>query len=410
MRNLYTFVAVVLLTSSCGGEIAQPEQSGVEPGSNEASEQPLTRVALGPNDVSVLFLAKTNKGPELAGLLPISAVGARGAIFPKSRFDALVATMGTGFLDPSTFSNYAAWVVVGMRIDPCAKNRASDASCTPSIRLVAQPKANAPLFPFMVSGPLADDAIHLTYRLSPAEFDAALAELGGIYTATGAAAFRAAPLGVHPLIARDGNTGAYATAIKNWVLKHAGDARLHVVTANFSGGGIVWHFRSMTVSGSSTIIAPAACSPNPFQAWTMTRTSTSPSGPVVPVPNCLPVTNLMEKTTTLTQWSALAAGDSGAVINEALRLQRPDLVRVGDVDCVACHQATQRLVTWKGSSFLLANDGNQRRYTAAPIPLNPSLAPAGPGNTRAFGYFGSSPAISLRTATETAEVLRQISP
>lgn len=375
----------------------------------ESAQRPLARAALGANDVSVLFLAKTRGGAELAGLLPVSAGGSLGTLFSKPRFDALVTAMGTDFPDRSSFSDYAAWAIVGMRVDPCAKLRATDSTCTPEIRLVAQPKMPPPLFPFDVPGPMADHAIHLTYRLSAAAFDTALLELGTIYTSTGASAFKSSPLGIHPLIARDGNTGPYATAIKNWILKHTGDARLQIATANFTTG-LVWHFRAMTISGSSTTIAPVACSPNPTQKWSFAPSSTSVSGPVLPVPSCLPVTNLMEKTTTLAKWAALSSGQPDAVITEALRLQRPDLRRVGDTDCVSCHQATQRLVTWKGASFLLANDGNQSRYTAAAIPLNSALAPAAPSNTRAFGYFGKSPAISLRTAVETAEVLRQISP
>lgn len=367
---------------------------------------PVSPPIVGANDVSVLFLGTKKGGAELASLLRLDQAGTLGALLPQARFDALVANMGTQYLEPEAFNDYASWVIVGMRIDPCVKVRAADSACSAEIRLIAQPTTRARS---LTVGPFEDHAIHLVYGLSAGELAEAVKGLVALHQSTGARAFLDSPLGVHPLIARDGNAGPYATAMKSWILEHTGDARLRRIAANFSSSNLVWFLRSMEVQGSATVVAPVPCSPSPTQLWSFSSNTDRPDGPTLPIPNCAAETNLMMRTQTAARFQAATAAERATMTNEALELARPDRRMFGDVDCVACHETSQNLAAWHGAAFLLAADGNPARYTARPIPLEPLRAPSAPAVMRAFGYFGNAAFVSLRTATETAEVLRRLS-
>ncbi len=380
------------------GDVATPDGGAADA---EVTRPPI----LGANDVSVLFLGTKKGGKELASLLHLDQAGTLGALMPQPRFDAVVANMGTQYLEPEAFNDYGAWVIVGMRIDPCVKVRAVDTACSAEIRLIAQPITRARS---LTVGPFEDDAIHLVYGLSATELAEAVKGLVALHQSTGARAFLDSPLGVHPLIARDGNTGPYATGMKSWILQHTGDARLRRIAANFSSSNLTWFLRSMEVQGSATVVAPVPCSPSPLQLWSFSSTTERPDGPTLPIPNCAADTNLMMRTQTAERFQAATPAERTTVTTEALELARPDRRMFGDVDCVACHETSQNLAAWHGTSFLLASDGNPSRYAARPIPLDPLRAPSAPVIMRAFGYFGNQAFVSLRTATETAEVLRRL--
>jgi hypothetical protein len=419
MRVATPFVLLVLALGACGGPSTETTADGGGPttttdgavgpgpdaGAPDGSVPP--KVTLGPNDVSALFLGTAKGGAELTDFLPLSADGANGQLFPKAHFDALLPAMGTQFLAPEEHDDYASWAIVGMRIDPCAKDRAADAACRREVRLIAQPKTKPRS---LNAGPFEDDTLHLAYHLDEGQFARALEGLVRIYETTGGSAFLGRPLGVHPLIERDGNGGAYATALKSWILAHAGNARLRRVTANFSSANLTWFLRSFTVQNDALTAAPVPCSPNPSQAWSFSGASGSSNGPTLPVPNCKTETNLMVRTQTQSQFQALTPAERASVTTEALQLLRPDLRMPGDTDCVSCHETSQGLATWHGAAFLTANDGNPARYTARPIPVAPAAVPTTTTNMRAFGYFQNQATVSLRTAIETAEVLRFLAP
>jgi hypothetical protein len=372
---------------------------------NEAARAPSALAVARPvgliaNDVSVLFLGRSRLGAELAGLLSLSDASGLGALLPPARFNTVLANINTGLPFRETFDNYAAWSIVGMRIDPCARDRATDLTCRREIRLVAQPKVQPRS---STAGPFEDHSLHLTYVLDNDAFRAALQHLNQISLAYATTSFQAAPLGVHPLIARDGNTGPYATALKSWILKHVGDARLRRIGVNISTS-LVWFMRGFDVAGAETLVRPQVCSPNPGNTWTFNPTTPSVN-PTLPVPNCSETTNNVVRTRTKAAFDALSPAEQDGLVTEALLLAREDRRGVEQGDCVSCHVASRNLATWRGVAFLDANDGHPARSSLRRLRFARDRNPIAGQNMRAFGYFLDGPWVSLRTAVETGNAL-----
>jgi hypothetical protein len=383
-------------------EDAQPSDASAP---QDASVSDAGAYALTANDITTLFLGRARLGPELAGLLSLSDGATHGALLPLTRFQDVLAKIDTGLPFRETFDQYNAWNIVALRLDPCAKDLAADATCRREIRLVAQPRV---LSRSNTQGPFEDHALHLIYVLDDSAFRTAVEDLKAHALSFGTAAYRDTPLGVHPLIERDGNAGPYATALKAWMLKHVGDVRLRRVAVNISTS-LVWFLRQFDVVGSTTVVSAHACSPNPpaNNTWTFNPTTTS-GNPTLPIPNCSNTTNNVVRTRTQTAFEALSATERDMLVREALELSRSDVRGTGQGDCVSCHVAARNLATWRGVGFLDANDGHPARTPLRPLPFAPQRSPKDAQNMRALGYFLAGPWVSLRTAVDTAESLKQL--
>src|SRR5262245_28783787 len=153
------------------------------------------------NDVSFLFpLPKTLGSAD--ELMSLAESGPKGALLPPTLQAAL----------PKPLSNFPMTTVadvriVSARIDPCF-GPSIGAPCKPQIRLAGQPR--------IASGSTVqtvDATVHLFYDLSDAELSAAVVRLRAL-KAMSPLETAYQPLGIHPVISREGLTGPYALALR----------------------------------------------------------------------------------------------------------------------------------------------------------------------------------------------------
>jgi hypothetical protein len=380
--------------------------------SNEANE---TAAALDVNDVSFLFPLPTTRG-DANDLLGTDAKAAHGPLLSAESFGRLVSYSLPDPSEDSTFhergfDQQKNWRVVAARFDPCAKNDPKDALCNVQLRLVAQG-----VEPGKASDDFdaADQAMHLIYQFDGAEAKALQADILGLKKDQST---NGKELGVHPVMAKEGLKGAYATALKDIILKYAGEDRLPFATVMLTLNAGLWRFArgdhsptgltqaQVPFSSEKTIgfhgttgvignfeldVAPPATGADNVNDIVQTGGAANPAfkGPFFRLP----------------------AAKQEAAVNAALRIENPTMHAPGTLDCVSCHQASRSLRRFKGAPFLDAKDGNPNRYVP-PSGVTATFSgdrDGGEYNVHAFGYLGRDVAITQGVINSTAEVIRQL--
>jgi hypothetical protein len=202
------------------------------------------------NDVS--FLIPLPAPGHEATLLALSDSDGRGVLLPRALYDGLpVLVEGTA---PAEL--YARLRVVGIRVDPCFPGSTPPAapSCLKQLRLVAQP--------LHVGGEDADfqtvseDAtVHLFNGLSDADFDEVHRGLWSLKALAGELT-DGRPLGVHPVLEREGLEGAYGSALRSLVLRHCGAQNLtRVAFMSVATQGSLWRFGAFDVENGALVAA-----------------------------------------------------------------------------------------------------------------------------------------------------------
>jgi hypothetical protein len=175
---------------------------------------------LTPHDISI--------GLPLAQLGPIESttMGHYGELLPARHITRMLQHLGAKTFDSQQNPTGApeALVATAIRIDPCfgPPDVSVQGKCDHQVRIVFQPV-------YMRDGsPLAGDAgVHAFYAVSSSQLDALVREIA---RAKGDAKYANEPFGVHPLLARNGMTGAFGTALTQAVLKLVGDRRIIRIT------------------------------------------------------------------------------------------------------------------------------------------------------------------------------------
>lgn len=309
---------------------------------------------------------------------------------------------------------FAAWAdsfpllrVVGIRLDPCfgETTNLGGAGCTSTIRLTTQffqPRA--------VAGeraiPDGRSSIHLFYSVSRQDF-AALAKgmlelrkttglplQKGLLSTTG---------GVHPTLAAEGLRGAYATALKDLILKYAGARTLTQVAfcvqdrgapnGGYNGGQVAdsrWVFgRFEHRDGNLLPLGISSLDYTGLQSVDSTPANPARAAVVVTPPSRTPDDFL----------PAFNGSQDPAKVEAARRaalsFQNPSKYSANTADCVSCHMAKQAAPN-HGPDPL-----DFKSYTYRLDATNDLIGPF-----RMFGYDASgNTIIASRVVNETAVVL-----
>jgi hypothetical protein len=357
-----------------------------------------TRFAL--NDVS--FLYPLPAPDHVDDLLALSRTGAHGPLLAASTYAAFSAVE-----PPFTAVAFDRFRVVTVRVDPClplAAPPVDAGACAREIRLVAQPViVDATGQALMTS----DVAIHLFYDLDDATWADLLSGLAALKGMAGAAT-DGVPLGVHPMMAAQGLTGAYAQALDQLVLGHAGDANLVRMAFAIAEFDEDWQFGSLDRSGDTW--APTAIPLLNGATGQQFSNTQSPGGmpnvgSVSPAPTADDLSLLLDDT-------ALAAAPIDqvtAVAREALSVENPDLTNRVTTDCITCHVASRARGNAESARALDTTIFPERYFNASFDLARTSQAGNARESQRGFGYFGAETAFTQRTINESAVVAAALS-
>jgi hypothetical protein len=358
--------------------------------SDADQRQLLDEQGLGRHDVSILLPVPAS------GDLPWRAAtpGKGGPLLPRAIFDQIGRSVFNSLDDAA---EYGALRVIAVRFDPCFTVSLSSA-CQPQLRLVFQALQDDA----HRDRGTHDGAVHALYNLTAEQRGDVIARLRAL--AAEAPQNRPyVPLGISPALAAQGMDGAYATGLGTLIADHAGAsnlARMTFVTRTSSRQG-QWELGGFHVRANAATGFPA---PGPIQIigdatlqvisnggfGAGHRFSVSPG--LVDERGFPGLDSARIPTLTATQQRTLQAW---ARDQESPRATVPDTT-----DCVSCHVAGHVSVALEAADPQLGSLDAGPRVIAG--------AEGAGDNMRAFGYFFNEPMISIRTANETAAVLRAL--
>lgn len=345
------------------------------------------------HDLSVLFNG-VEGGKAGSGLLSSNDLGVGGKLVPNNANTTNRNLVATGF-----------------RLDPCfpmiSLMESAPASCVPQIRIIFQspfPKA------------FDDFALHALYDLKNEDFKSLIKEMAALGDHSPEAL--KAPLGVHPKIAKEGNNGPTATAMKKIILRYAGTANLkRFSTVQFVGGrSDDWAFRSSDlVNGKpqeSHILNPS------ISHISIDLTTGGSQGRFLNFDKFAPGLDYFLKLNNFSK-EDLSEESRKKAITSLAAYENPFLATNLNTPCLGCH-FVQPLRDFH-SPLHIKEDSikSDPRYNvdlenlvrAEPIAFaspsqvfNPITAKVTTRNFRMFGYFGDTVRVSQRVVNETAAV------
>jgi hypothetical protein len=151
--------------------------------------------------------------PAAAGALGPTDAGSKGKLLTQAVYNE-IPEFG---VVPAEGLDYARMRAVGIRFDGCFPK---PAGCEAQIRIVMQPVTD--------KGATLDSALHLFYTLAESELAEVVPELRRLRAL--APEVQDAPLAVHAGLVAQGLDGAYGAALRELVLKYAGDQNLTRMT------------------------------------------------------------------------------------------------------------------------------------------------------------------------------------
>lgn len=361
------------------------------------------------NDVSILYPLPSSIN-EMGEMIQLSDIGRGGPLIPNRYLERTPAL--------SQFQNQIderrSLRVVAVRIDPCFADEAL--VCRRQIRLSWQPLVGLP------DGRVTsiDAALHSFYDLSEEEFSNFLSELSEARRLYGFSS-RGWPLQIHPVLRAQGLNGAFARVLKNLILKYAGDDNLRKLTFMVvRGPEVFWGFGGYEIDANGVttpVLIPRMGSLVLHQSFVNHSQAGDDFIRAILSPTPIEGERLdlfIRGSAKLTQ-----SGISEEEIVRALRAghmaENPGHHNPNTLDCVSCHLAQSVLdfgerlfpslavlartpeAVYKNDEFNLSQAGSGMGGAAKPWHTR---------NLRAFGYFGSTPAISRRVIHESAEAAR----
>jgi hypothetical protein len=384
---------------------------------------PPNPAALQMNDLSVMFpLATTEADFDL--YLAASSPGANGPLLPEALYQQ----------DESSLLSYDNLRVVGMRLDPCFANIGpitDPSTCDNQIRLVFQQLD----FEDDTTG-AEDGGVHVLYSLTRDQLVAAANEIAAARQASSDADL--GPLAVHPLIASQGLSGAFAQALVGIIQKYADGTKIERITTfsvdafaegggpvptngiemggsgDGSGSGITlpeeglsWDFHGNSVAAS--VETPLVIASLPDDTTDMfLDAATMPLGSTFS-----PVTTSTDNITTLadaTNAGSASTAQRQAGFDSALRIENPNHESPNTIDCVSCHMAEPARVLVGQQMLGMSPASDANAFVADPSIPAADLAVTAPMlvgsdgglNIHAFSYRETTPIINQRVINETA--------
>lgn len=394
----------------------------LEPG-DDTQEAPLNEnKALGMTDVTILYpVPKTiDFMDDMLG--PTSEID-QGELLPADVFAQLATipapqmlTFDGKTIDPQKplFNDWADSFpllrVVGIRLDPCFGGTptglgASD--CMNTIRLTLQFFNNG--MNTVLDG---RTAIHLFYKISRADFTALAQGMLELRKASGLPlqkGLMGTTRGVHPTLAAEGLRGAYATGLKNLILKYAGERTLTQIAFCVQDRGAVLNgYYNGNVADSRWVFGrfeyrAGSLYPLDIASTSYTGLQTVDSAPFNPNRDLVVVSPAPVVQDSFLQFFNRKPEPDGkldpAKLERARKgsfaLQNPTKYTAKNADCASCHMAKQVEPNHK------SDPNDYKSYTYRLDHTHDAVGPF-----RMFGYdSGNQPVVATRVVNETAVVL-----
>lgn len=319
------------------------------------------------------------------------------ALVPRALFDRLVGTNPSQPVVPP--DAYDHFQLVAVRFDLCDHNMPGECALGADgrLRLVLQPL-------FDTSGaPEAEDVgIHLFFSIPQAENATAVAMLRDL--ARLQAEPSTSPLKVSPALSGP-NAAAYATKLRAFVKRFAGESKLVRMTLNAQPifvSAIHWSLRGLEKKGGAFEEMHVLGANEVSQEITLVSNASYDVTPASDVPTGL------STVLTKTAFDAAPAGAKASLLAVLAAVDNPLTNAPDTVSCIACHAST---VVMRTRADGIGVDPNKiaGRYTST---YDLSVAAGKSERTertlRALGYLGKDVMISQRVANDTAQVLSEI--
>lgn len=380
-------------------DAASRDAASVDASSADAAAPDATTTAsaarVRPADVSIVFpLPSTLAAPDL---LAGTDQAAHGPLVDPAVFDRLppldAHTDGSASSDGPTAR--AGLRLMALRLDPCF-GPVDGSACRAQLRLVFQGLEQGEAGRVEAS----DGAVHVFVELSTQELLTLTRELLALTAASGG--YPDAPLGVHPILAREGLGGPFAAGLRQLVLRYAGAQRSSRMTffALLGAGATTWTFGVFDKVGGAYQRMSIATTGSLQQS--LTTTFGPPGHLSASVEHA--TTHADDLTLLLDTAEAMRATPEARqrAFAAALRVQSPRVHTPDTIDCVSCHTAAPAVRSAE-AVFGLSSQGHAEHFA----PSTPVAAPeaATIHNIHAFSYLGDQLAVSPRTANETAVVV-----
>lgn len=371
------------------------------------------------NDVSVL-IPLPGKGEDVAAM-PALHPNSVALSLSRTDYETLVPTGNRKWLIEPSFGSDGKPVggvpnpiyemdvfkAVGVRVDPCAKDDPQDPKCRVEFRVVLQPVTYVPDV-FNPTGPkvvsTVDAAIHLIYDVPEDEKAELFAQVTQLKELAGAETV-GRPLGVHPVLAKEGLSGPYATRVFRLIERFARPSALKIATHLFTEHSDRWFFSKTERRGDRLVAVNV-----PF-VGTPSQEVFSTGSPIFTVKN--PSTSVDNVNTIVDsifggngKFYQQPASVQTALVDAALRIDNPLRHTPATLDCVSCHCASRAVRRVKRYEYLNLDDGNPNRYRS-PEGVTGTLDGMKLDNdysVRAFGYFFDKVSITKGVVNDSARI------
>ena len=347
------------------------------------------------NDVSVLFpLPNSESSPDV---LRLDSAGNGGALFDSARYAAIPEFQAPAAID------YAAWIVVSVRIDPCfpdLKNLTEDPSrCRRQLRLVAQPFGPSPATQILVAH---DHALHLLYDFTEEQFADAVA--AWVLAKPDGSSDPEQKLGVHPVLIAEGLDGPFGSTLRELILTFAGEETLSQFTF-MRGGSVIWDFGGFKVDGDGQIPIQIEGLEPPSDRVAFSIISESEPFTVAPSsPEIAALLALAGETVNDELVLTAPSSEIKSAFQVSLDLENPTRFNPDTTDCASCHfasRARERAVSLGESPGGLETYDDPAFNLALGIPSEEQQNLL---QQRGFGWNGTEPMFMQRTVNESAAV------
>lgn len=405
-RRPWLLVGLSMLLAACpasgegGPDLGEPAPDLATP-----VELPPSRSDLYNTDVTILYPLPTASDINLmvwGNTLSIQY----GRLVPQAAFNQITVP-----LDPRPFSRTrttgtTAWTelrLVAVRLDPCFGSRGEvpDSECKNQVRLVFQG-----IHAVGTTTAGDDGAIHALYQLPRAELLTLAREIVRLSDREGS--YSPGPLGVHPILARQGVWGGFAQGLKVLLRTYVGEDRLVRMTffAREDSLQSSWRFGGFDHKGAT------------YERLLIPTTTTGEQALLGGFPNAgelagsvpTPSSSSDDLRVLLSSAAANLADDTvrQAAFSAALRIENPGKHTPDTIDCVSCHAAMAARSLGE-ARYGYSSIGHPDRFVSSrdlrfTPPSEPSLE-----NLHATSYLGTELGVNQRTANETAAVAAYLS-
>ena len=392
-----------VLVPACAGDASSDDGT-------ESADVKRTASTVQMNDVSELYPLATSSD-DIGNYLSPTSSGAGGEMLPAKIFDA-IATQVQGINGAPQIDDLK---VVAMRMDPCFAQigpMTSSTTCTHLIRLVYQivtPSTASTSTPVTVG----DSGFHVFYELSADDWDAALKEVIALRVANSDGTDLGA-LAVHPIMKKQGLSGAYAQGLNAIIQKYAGAGNITKITGFL---GVFSQHTSWNFAQSNVADGKPTAQPIPSLAGNLEEQTVS----LGTAPTDL-IQLGFQPTTTQDNVQPLLVGtvqddtdaNRQAAFDSALRVENPNFNSPNTIDCASCHTAeiARQLVGQDFFKLSTTGDANafvpNSKYVTKTDVKASYLAKQPNGlavNLHAFSYDGTAPMIIQRVINETAAIV-----